>query len=231
MSVLFKLLSALSVATVLSILIGIVCLSILGLIVNFFKLNYGRDAYWVFSASFIAMIIGWVVCFGLFMSEEKIRPMPQDPPPALVPKTRKNLPEPINYFSTSASGNVESIHIGGRTEVVPVVCVELRKYFHEENLWELRGGEINGGIVQPEGRKNYFIPVLNGKLNTKYGSAQLVEASNVGWLDSGEYQNEFRVANIIFKEDKPVSVHFRHYNYKDGKWTEVAGYEASFPND
>jgi hypothetical protein len=221
MNVLFKLIVASFFATTLSILIGLFSVVLLGFIVNLLKLNYGRDAYWVFSFSFIAMIIGWIFCFGFFMSEEKTRPMPKGPPPALVPKNRKNLPEPIHYFSTNAKGTVESIHIGGRTEVVPVVQVELTKYFHEEHLWELSGGE-NNGIIQPEGRKNYFIPVLSGTLDIKYGSAQLVETSHVGtW-------SEFRVANIVFKEEMPVSLYFIHYNYKDSEWEKVAEYEAKF---
>ncbi len=218
---LFKFISSSLVATTFSIAIFLTSLAFLSFIVHIFKLNYGRDAYWGFSVSFIAMIIGWIFCFGFFMSEEKIRPMPKGPPPALVPKNRKNLPEPIHYFSTNAKGTVESIHVGGRTEVVPVVQVELTKYFHEEHLWELSGGE-NNGIIQPEGRKNYFIPVLSGTLDIKYGSAQLFETSHVGtW-------SEFRVANIVFKEEKPVSLYFIHYNYEDSEWVKVAEYEAKF---
>lgn len=200
-------------ATSCSILASVIVLLILGFIVNIFKLNYGRDAYWVFSVAFITFIASWIVVFGIFVSNDKELAI------------RRNLSDPINYLSSTATGTVESIHIGGRTEVVPVVQVELTKYFHEENLWELSGG-LDNGIVQPQGRKNYFIPVLTGKLNTKYGSAQLIEVSNVGW--ENEKHSEFRVANIMFKDDKPVSVLFRHYNYEDGKWKEIAGYEATF---
>jgi hypothetical protein len=46
--------------------------------------------------------------------------------------------------------------------------------------------------------------------------------------DGGRVWSGFRVANIIFEDEKPVSLLFKHYNYKDGKWSEVAGYEASF---
>jgi hypothetical protein len=227
MNILFKLISAFFFATSLSIPIGLFVVIIFGFIVNIFKLNYERDAYWVFSASFIAMILGWIICFGLFMSEiSEIRLIPKTSPPAIVEKTRSNLPEPIHYFSTNAKGTVESIHIGGRTEVVPVVQVELTKYFHEENLWVLGGGEINNGIIQPEKRKNYFIPVLSGTLDTRWGSAQLFEASQME-SDEGLW-NEFRVANIAFKNNEPASIHFRHYNYKNGKWIEFAGYEANF---
>lgn len=230
-----KFLASSVAATACSIVIAMCVLFILGLIVNLFKLNYGRDAYWVFSASFIAMIIVWVVCFGFFMSEEKIRPMPQDSPPVLIPKTRKKLPEPIGYLSSKVNGTVQSIHIGGRREIVPVVQVELTRYFHEENLWVLGGGTPNGGIIQPIGRKNYFMPVLSGNLDfnwkvSKPPVTQLFEASHLENDEDGETKawSEFRVANIIFKDEEPVSLLFKHYAYEDGKWSEIAGYEAFF---
>ncbi|MGA0853119.1 MAG: hypothetical protein ACO3QQ_07115 [Candidatus Nanopelagicaceae bacterium] len=89
----------------------------------------------------------------------------------------------------------------------------------------------DGGIIQPKGRKGYFMPVMSGTLNTKFGPTQLVEASSVGWADENdEYWSEFRVANLIFKDDEPISVYYRHYNYdyQTSSWKEIAGYEATF---
>jgi hypothetical protein len=56
-------------ATACAILCAAVSLVVLGWIVNMFKLNYGRDAYWVFSVSFCMLIISWIVAFGFFMSQ------------------------------------------------------------------------------------------------------------------------------------------------------------------
>jgi len=210
-------------ATLFSFAFSSLLLLILAFVVNLLKLNYyGRDAYWVFSVALYAFLIVWIVSYAYFvtLAEEKSNQKLITDKPA-----RKSLPEPIEYRSIKASGTVESIHIGGRTEVVPVVQVELTRYFHEENLWVL-GSPNDGGIVQPEGRKNYFIPVLSGTLNTKWGSAQLFEASNME--DDGGVWSSFRVANIIFEDEKPVSLLFKHYAYENGQWKEVAGYKAFF---
>jgi hypothetical protein len=136
--------------------------------------------------------------------------------------------EPLHYVSSSVIGNVQSIHILGRTEVVPVHTIQLTRYFYEDNLWVLEEPQT-GGIIQPTGRKGYFMPVMSGNLNTKYGSAQLVDIGN---LENGENDeekwSEFRVANLIFKSDEPIAVHYKHYNYKDGEWSEIASYSAKF---
>jgi len=217
-------------ATACSIVVAMCVLFILGLIVHIFKLNYGKDAYWAFSVAFIISIISWVVVFGFFMSSSLDNTQEKNS------KFQKS-PEPISYLSSKANGTVQSIHIGGRREIVPVVQVELTRYFHEENLWVLGGGTPNGGIIQPIGRKNYFIPVLSGNLDFNWNRkisrppvTQLFEASELGIEEDGtaNYWSEFRVANIIFKDEKPVSLLFKHYAYEDGKWSEIAGYEAFF---
>lgn len=145
-------------------------------------------------------------------------------------KKNTEYKEPLHYISSQVEGTVESIHIWGRTEVVPIHTIQLTRYFYEDNLWVLEEPQT-GGIVQPEGRKGYFMPVMTGTLNTQYGSAQLVEVSNVGWADEkDEYWSEFRVANLIFKENKPVAVYYKHYNYdyQNNSWKEIAEYEATF---
>lgn len=64
MNILFKILGSTIIATTISIFIGALSLFVLGWIVDAFKLNYGKDAYWVFSYAFYAMIIAWIFSFG-----------------------------------------------------------------------------------------------------------------------------------------------------------------------
>jgi hypothetical protein len=51
----------------------------------------------------------------------------------------KQVPEDIVYQSTSAEGTVESIHIGGRTEVVMVTGVKLTRCALRQLRLRLRG--------------------------------------------------------------------------------------------
>lgn len=232
MNYLFKLALALIGATSFSITIAAIVMFILGWLVNIFKLNYGRDAYWVFNIAFGALILSWIIIFAylMYVTPEKEKLTPKEPSASTKENSVKRK-EPIEYLSIKANGTVESTHIGGRREVVPVVQVELTRYFHEENLWVL-GSPNDGGIVQPKGRKNYFIPVLRGTLDTRgtidteHRAAQLFESSYLE--DDDGVWSEFRVANIIFKDEKPVSLLFKHYNYESGVWKEIAGYEAFF---
>lgn len=144
-------------------------------------------------------------------------------------------PDGIVYHASNASGTVESIHIGGRTEVVRVTGARLTKHpghcnktkwGRETCLWRL-----DTDIVQPEGRKNYFAPHLDGMVDVKQKSGQLTEHGErpwnaltnmcVGW-------DQLRCANIVFKDDRPISVHFIHMQYNGEKWIEVASFEANF---
>jgi hypothetical protein len=70
MNVLFKFIFSLLTATFFSILLSVATCVILLFIVDLFKLNYGRDAYWVFSTSFIVLIISWIIFF-FFSSQIK----------------------------------------------------------------------------------------------------------------------------------------------------------------
>jgi len=205
------------IATVSSVIISIVILFLLSSIIYFLGLNYYRDNYWVLNVSLYCFLFFWIIIFSYFSSSNKEKTLFTN---------KKEISDHIEYLSNKATGTVEAIHVGGRTEVTPVVQVELTRYFHEENLWVLGGGTPNSGIIQPAGRKNYFIPVLSGKLHIKYGAAQLMEVERLGY--ENEDWNEFRVANIAFKDSEPISVLFKHYKYKDGKWSEIAGYEANF---
>lgn len=177
--------------------------------------------YWIATLTSIGSIFCWFILNPIHQKSlhniEKVKP-------------KIEYKEPLYYTSTSVNGTVESIHIWGRTEVVPVFQVQLTRYFYEDNLWVLEEPQT-GGIIQPKGRKGYFMPVMSGTLNSKFGPAQLIEASSVGWIDEkDEYWSEFRVANIIFKNEQPVSIHYKHYNYdyKNNSWKEIAGYEAKF---
>jgi len=134
--------------------------------------------------------------------------------------------DPLCYSSSSAVGNVESIHIGGRTEVVSVTGVDVEYYFAIDE-WVIRAD-----IVQPKGRKDYFAPVLTGKIDTQYGAAQLVDYSNLlSFEEDGSTElawTEYRCANIVFRDNKPVSMKFTHTNFVKGEWIVVASYEANF---
>jgi len=144
-------------------------------------------------------------------------------------------PDGVVYHASNASGTVESIHIGGRTEVVKVTGVRLTKHpgYCNKTKWgrETCLWRLDADIVQPEGRKNYFAPHLDGMVDVKQKSGQLTEHGErpwdaltnmcVGW-------DQLRCANIVFKDEKPVSLHFIHMQYNGEKWIEVASFEANF---
>ena len=227
---LLKILFNLGVSLGLALTCTIVSLMILSWIVDLFRLNYKGNTYWVLNVCFVIFWICSIISFGYLMS------WPQRVSTVLGVESSKparlNKPyrEPLHYVSKEVNGTVESIHIWGRTEVVPVTSIQLTRYFYEDNLWVLEEPQ-NGGIIQPQGRKGYFMPVMSGTLNSKFGPAQLNEASSVGWADEkNEYWSEFKIANIIFENEEPVAVHYKHYNYDytNRSWKEIAGYEASF---
>lgn len=146
----------------------------------------------------------------------------------------KQVPEVV-YQSISAEGTVESIHIGGRTEVVIVTGVKLTRrdrhrktttWGRETCLWRLEAE-----IVQPDGRIGYFAPHLNGIIDVKQKAGQLTEFGENPWDTLNDMiggWNTFRFANIAFKDGKPVAVHFSHLKFSEGKWIMVASYTASF---
>jgi hypothetical protein len=149
-------------------------------------------------------------------------------------KTKK-APEDIVYHSLSAEGTVESIHIGGRTEVAKVVGAKLTRHgrYSKTTRWGRRTDlwTLDAEIIQPEGEKNYFAPHLDGMVDVKQKSGQLTEHGErpwdaltnmcVGW-------DQLRFANIVFKDDKPVSVYFSHLKFSEGEWIMVASYVANF---
>lgn len=70
MDLILKFILSFLAAIAASMIIGFLSVSILTLIVDIFKINFNtnKDNYWVFSYSFVAMIISWIITFGLMMS-------------------------------------------------------------------------------------------------------------------------------------------------------------------
>ena len=139
-------------------------------------------------------------------------------------------PKPIDrtkIVSTNVSGNVESIHPWGRTEVVPIKSVEL-EYFEYCDEWVM-----SGDVVQPDGRKNYFMPVMRGHLdlNVKYMTQTWVEYGSYATdpeKDAETYE-DFRMAHIQIKSGRVVNIKYSHYRLDyDKSWSIIASWEAKF---
>jgi len=58
-----KLLAGFIIASAVSIFVGALSLFVLKYVVDIFQLNYNKDAYWVFSVSFYAMVVSWILSF------------------------------------------------------------------------------------------------------------------------------------------------------------------------
>ena len=67
MNLMTKLFLAFTGSAATSIIIGIIFLLIMKSIVYLFELNYGRDVYWVLTATNVVFGISWLVLFGYFM--------------------------------------------------------------------------------------------------------------------------------------------------------------------
>ena len=94
-----------------------------------------------------------------------------------IQKLQKNKPSNREKItSNSVVGNVESIHPWGRTEIVPIKDIEL-EYFEYCDEWVMYGG-----VVQPVGRKDYFMPVMKGRLNLD------VKEMTQTWIEYGGYE-------------------------------------------
>jgi apolipoprotein N-acyltransferase len=65
MITIFKLLVSFVVASAISVFSAALSLFVLQYIVDIFKLNYGKDAYWVFTVAFYVAIISWILSFFL----------------------------------------------------------------------------------------------------------------------------------------------------------------------
>lgn len=147
-------------------------------------------------------------------------------------KNTEKLPQnkPIDKQTISTNnitGNVESIHPWGRTEVVPMKSIKL-EYFEFCDEWVMYGE-----VVQPTGRKGYFMPVMDGRLNFS------VRDRTQTWIEYGSYSTspdtsaetyeDFRVANIRVKEGKIIDINHTHYRLlSDHTWSIIAVWEAKF---
>ena len=149
----------------------------------------------------------------------------------LNPIHKKNIEKkPVDrtkIVSTTITGNVESIHPWGRTEVVPMKEVEL-EYFQYCDEWVMYGD-----VVQPIGRKNYFMPVLKGHLDLD------VNETTTTWVEYGKYwtglgegeesYEDFRVAHIKIKSGSVINIQYTHYRLDYNKsWSIIAVWEAKF---
>jgi len=70
MNILIKIIISLVPATIFSFAIAAGVLAILNLIVHIFKLNYGRDTYWIFNVASLSFIISGIIIFGIFMNSQ-----------------------------------------------------------------------------------------------------------------------------------------------------------------
>ena len=68
MNLITKLFLAFTGSAAVSIIISIIFLLIMKTIVYIFELNYGRDVYWVLTATNCVLCISWLVLFGYFMT-------------------------------------------------------------------------------------------------------------------------------------------------------------------
>ena len=129
--------------------------------------------------------------------------------------------------SNDVTGNVESIHPWGRTEVVPMKSVEL-EYFEYCDEWVM-----SGDVIQPDGRKDYFMPVMNGHLYLD------VKDMTQTWIEYGGYATgpetdaetyeDFRMAHIKVTSGKVVNIKYSHYRLDQNKtWSIIAVWEARF---
>lgn len=153
----------------------------------------------------------------------------------LNPIHKKNIeklhkPKPIDrkkIVTTNLTGNVESIHPWGRTEVVPMKEVEL-EYFEYCDQWVM-----SGDVVQPTGRKGYFMPVLKGHLDldVNENTETWVEYAKY-WTGLGEGEEsyeDFRVAHIKVIKRKIINIQYTHYRLDSNKsWSIISTWEATF---
>lgn len=143
-------------------------------------------------------------------------------------KTQK--PKPTGkqkIISHSVIGTVESIHPWGRTEVVPIKNIEL-EYFEYCDEWVMYGD-----VVQPDGRKDYFMPIMRGRLDLN------VREMTQTWIEYGSYATgfekdektyeDFRMAHILVKTGSVVNIKYTHYRLdSDKSWSIIASWEAGF---
>ena len=143
-----------------------------------------------------------------------------------ITKLKQNQPTNRQKItSNSVVGTVESIHPWGHTEIVSMKSIEL-EYFEHSDEWVMYGD-----VEQPVDRKDYFMPVMKGRLNLdvkdltqtwiEYGGYE------TGSLEKPETYEDFRVANIRVKTGKIIDIKYTHYRLLSNKtWSIIASWKA-----
>ena len=90
-----------------------------------------------------------------------------------------------------------------------------------------------GDVVQPVGRKDYFMPVLKGHLdlNVKEMTQTWIEYSGyeTGSTEKPETYEDFRMAHILVKTGRVVNIKYTHYRLDSNKsWSIISVWEAGF---
>ena len=67
MNSLFNLFLAAALATPTSMIISFLYFMGCSTLVNYFKYNYGNENYWIFSHTFVILVISWIISFGLYI--------------------------------------------------------------------------------------------------------------------------------------------------------------------
>jgi hypothetical protein len=88
-----------------------------------------------------------------------------------------------------------------------------------------------GDVVQPIGRKGYFMPVMRGNLNLNVKDLTQTwvahEKYESGPIENPETFEDFRVADIRVKEGKIIDINYYHYRLlSDHTWNIVASWKA-----
>ena len=142
-----------------------------------------------------------------------------------ITKLKKNQPTNRQKITShSVIGTVESIHPWGRTAIVSMKSIEL-EYFEYCDEWVMYGD-----VVQPDGRKDYFMPVLKGHLNLD------VKDLTQTWIEYGSYETssnqpetyeDFRLAHIKVKRGKIIDIEYTHYRLlSNNTWNIIASWKA-----
>jgi hypothetical protein len=161
-------------------------------------------------------ILGLVFCYAILNPVHKKN----------ITKLKQNQPTNRQKItSNSVVGTVESIHPWGRTEIVSMKSIEL-EYFEHSDEWVMYGG-----VIQPVGRKDYFMPVMKSRLNldvkemtqtwTEYASYSTSPDKNA------ETYEDFRLAHIKVKHGKIINIEYTHYRLlSNNTWSIIASWKA-----
>jgi hypothetical protein len=66
MNTILKMLTSAVLATGFSVVLMLLYYSVGYVLVTYFKYNYGKENYWVFSHCFAILVLSWILSFGYF---------------------------------------------------------------------------------------------------------------------------------------------------------------------